>query len=136
MRLLDVQAAIYAALAADATLAALVSGVYDNVPKNVVFPYVAIGDGTSVPFDTCSTLGDDQTIDIHTWTQAETARGRRDVKQIQEAIYDVLHWQDLAGLGGLVSIEQEMAQDFIDPDGLTRHGVQRFRVMIENVEGD
>lgn len=131
MRLVDVQTAVFAALNGNTTLRALVSGVYDSVAQGVVFPYVAIGDGTAVPFDTCTTLGDDATIDVHVWSRY---RGRAECKAIQEAVYNVLHWQTMAGLAGLVSIEQEMAQDFLDPDGLTRHGVQRFRILIENEE--
>jgi hypothetical protein len=32
----------------------------------------------------------------------------------------------------LVSCEQQWARDFVDEDGLTRHGVQRFTVEIQH----
>jgi hypothetical protein len=44
-------------------------------------------------------------------------------------IYDSLHRASLTVTGyDVVGIDQELSETFIDADGLTRHGVQRFRI--------
>jgi len=130
-----IQTAIHAALTADAALMALVAGVHDEVPQPAdsgsddQFPYVVIGDDTHIPFDTDNSVGADTTITIHVWSRYS---GRKQVKEIQGAIYDVLHRQTISVAGfSLVGIDWLQSQSFLDSDGLTRHGVQTFRITVE-----
>ena len=119
-----------AEIEADATLMAAITAVYDHVPQDAVFPYIAIGDVTSVPFDTYDTVGDEQTLMLHTWSEY---RGRKEIKTLQGLVYDVLNRAELSLSGGTaIGCDQELVEDFIDADGLRRHGVQRFRVIIDD----
>ncbi len=126
----SVQQAVYAALAASAALQALIGNparVYDHVPDNPAFPYVTLGDTVSGPFDTKSFAGRDQSVTLHAWSRY---RGKKEVKQILTALHDALHEQPLTVAGhNFVLCRFEFADVFDDEDGLTRHGVSRFRIV-------
>lgn len=132
----SIQQAIYAALTGNAALMALATGgILDYVPQaddagaDNAFPYVTIGDDTAIPFDTDTSVGADTTITIHVWSRY---RGRKEVKQIQGAIYAVLHRATIPVEGQhLVGIDWIQSDSFMDSDGLTRHGVQTFRITVE-----
>lgn len=130
-----IQTAVYGALNADSTLLAAVTGVYDDVPQAIDpgaaanFPYITIGEDTHAEWDTDTSLGDDATITIHVWSRG---RGRKETKDIQALIYGLLHRANLAVTGyNLVGVDWIQSQSFMDADGLTRHGVQTFRITIE-----
>jgi len=114
----------------------IVRGVYDHVPQaadagdDSQFPYITIGEARINEFDTDEVLGFDASCVIHVWSRQ---RGRKQVKQIQDVIYQLLHRANLAIVGyDLITIDQEFAESFVDSDGLTRHGVQQFRVLFQN----
>ena len=66
---------------------------------------------------------------IHVWSRY---RGKKEAKQIQGEIYDALTRQELTVEDhDLVTIEFEYSDVVLDPDGQTRHGVQRFRAVVE-----
>lgn len=125
-----VQQAIFTALGASAALKALIGDpvrLYDHVPDTPVFPYVVLGESFSGQWDTKSFDGMDQDVVLHTWSRY---RGRKEAKQIQGAIHDALNKQTLTVTGhSCVLCQFTFGQVFDDPDGLTRHGVQRFRVL-------
>lgn len=127
-----VQKAVYSALVNDSALAGLMGSppdIYDNPPPNSDFPYVLIGESTAVDSDTKTTDGMEQTLTIHSWSRY---RGQREVKLIMAAIVDALDDQALAVTGHtLINLRFEFSDTFKDPDGLTRHGVQRFRVVTQ-----
>lgn len=119
------QQAIYAYLNGFAGL----PSVYDEVPPNPTFPYIAIGDDTHVPFDTDDSLGSEAIVTIHTWSRY---RGRKEAKTIQGIIYQRLTRAPIPVTGfALVTIEFDYSEVLVDPDGITRHGVQRFRVLLD-----
>ena len=130
-----IQDCIADTLKSDSPLMAMVQGVYDSVPQandagsGSSFPYVTIGEDTHVEWDTDTELGADVTITIHTWSRY---RGRKEVKNIQGRIYEILHRANLSVSGyHLVGIDWLQSESFMDTDGLTRHGVQTFRITIE-----
>jgi hypothetical protein len=109
--------------------------VYDHVPQqrdsgsDVSFPYITVGDDTHVPFDTDDSVGAESTITVHAWSRK---RGRAEVKGIQAGIREALQRFDLDVEGfALVTIEFDYSESFMDQDTLTRHGVQRFRVLLD-----
>jgi hypothetical protein len=105
---------------------------YDHVPQESAFPYIVIGDDTSIPWDTDDSVGTEATCTIHIWSRY---RGRQEVKQISGEIYESLHRAELAISGGsLVECQAEFEESFMDSDGLTRHGVIRFRLTIDAEE--
>lgn len=134
---IDVQTVIYTTLANDAPLTALVTGVYDNVPQandagsGSAFPYVTIGEDVHTDWSTDTESGDDVTITIHTWSRE---RGRKEAKQIQGAVYDALHRAELVFTNyKFVACDWLQSESFMDTDGLTRHGVQTFRIILDQL---
>lgn len=125
------QTAIHTVLSADATLSGLVTGIYDDTPQDNAFPYVTIGEDVHIAWDTDTSLGSDASVTIHTWSRYE---GRSQTKQIQGAIYDVLHRSTLAVTGyATVGVDWQQSESFVDADGETRHGVQTFRVILDEI---
>jgi len=131
----QLQFAIYTALDNDATVSGLVQGIYDNPTQvadpsnNDAFPFITISDGTSSPWDTDTERGDEAIAQIHVWSRAEHSL---EVKQIQDAIYSVLH-RGTISISGSVFIGSDYITQTVerDPDGITRHGVQEFRIVYE-----
>jgi hypothetical protein len=129
-----VQQAIYSKLLAGTSFTNLVgTRLYDHVPVSpdpATFPYVEVGESTGEPYDTKTERGFEQTVVMHTWSRQ---RGRREVKQIHSAMYGLLHRGTLAGTGfTFVNLENEFNEIFSDPDGLTYHGIQRYRVATQD----
>ena len=126
------QTAVYARLIADPTVQGLLGAparVFDHVPQASPFPYVAIGETTAQPFDTKTEVGMEQRLLVHTWSRY---RGQKETKEIMAAIVGALD-QAALSVGGhtLVLLRFEFATTTVDPDGLTRHGVQRFRALTQ-----
>ena len=126
----DIQAKIFSIL--DAGLS---YPVYDDAPAlpegmpSDKFPYVVIGDDTAAPFDNDSHVGVNATLTIHVWSRY---RGRKEVKDIQGEIYDLLNRATMTiATYTVVDALFEFSQSFVEPDGATRHGVQRFRITIQ-----
>lgn len=124
----ELQQEILEELKADAAVAALVqTRVYDYVPSGTTYPYIAIGDDTLRDLGAHTFKGMEATINIHSWSRYE---GRKQVKQMMEAIYDRLHEGELTLSGHtMVFCRFEFAEVMKDPDGSTHHGIQRFRVI-------
>ena len=103
---------------------------FDHVPQESTFPYIVIGDDTSVPWDTDNSLGTETTCTIHVWSRH---RGRKEVKEIFRTLYEKLHRAEFPIIGGaLVECQAEFEESFLDSDGLTRHGVIRFRLTVDS----
>ena len=105
--------------------------VYDDVPQNTDYPYITIGDDTSTEWDTVDKVGGESTLTVHTWSREA---GRREIKKIMSEVYEVLHMHELDVPGyNVVLCRQEFAESLpVEADGRTRHGVQRFRVIIHD----
>lgn len=128
--MIDLQTAIF-----DTLSAALSVPVYDAVPQAVdsgdddAFPYVTIGDDSLGEFDTDTSIGFDTDVTVHVWSRY---RGRREVKEIQQSIYDAIHLQPISVPGShFVMALFQSATSFMDADGITRHGVTIFRIVTE-----
>ena len=136
------QQAVFDALRGDAVLQGLTgqvpARVFDHVPQDLwrapdasggFPPYVVIGLSTVREFDSKTENGCDQTLTIHTWSRY---RGFQETKEIMAAIVDALDQQGLSVVGhDLVQLRFEFSDTFLEEDGLTRHGVQRFRALTE-----
>lgn len=125
MLLNDLQKAIFDAL--DTAHASI--EVFDDVPDQREPPYVIIGEMTEVPFDTDDSVGRECTMVIHSWS---TYRGMKELKDMMDTNKAALHDVDLVvGAGKFILGLLESSQAMLDPDGLTRHGVQRFRFITQ-----
>ena len=124
----ELQRAIYLKLNGDATLSALITGVFDHVPQNQAFPYVVLGEDTLKDWSTFGTLGQEPTVTLHVWSRS---RGKREAQDILSRIDTLLHRASLTVTGqNVTGIEREFEQTLRDGDGVTYHGVQRYRVLL------
>ena len=127
----ELQKAVYAALTGDSALMAMITGVHDHVPQDTAFPYVTIGEGTALDWRTAGVLGAEVTLVLHVWSRS---RGRREVKLIMIEIRRILDGAELTVPGhALVWMRFSLSQDELDPDGLTYHGITKFRAVTHEV---
>jgi hypothetical protein len=124
----ELQQTVFNALDQSSTLQNLVTDVYDFVPESTAFPYVKIGEQTMVDDGTKDKKGSDFTIEVHTFSRY---RGSVEIKNIMSVVYDILHESSLSVSGAsLVNMRFEFSDIIKENDGLTTHGVQRFRVFV------
>lgn len=132
----ELQKAVALILAAAGPLTALLAAppdgfaasIFDAVPEKAVYPYVVIGDDTGRDWSTKDASGLEIDVTIHAWSRY---RGRKEAKQILEQVHEALHEAALA-LTGHVSVLMrfdDFTTVFLDGDGLTRHGVSRFKAL-------
>lgn len=124
----ELQKAIYGVL--DAALAEPVYSLGD-VPDGFEGLYAVVGDSTLVPHDSALQLGFECTVKIDTWDNDPSSRGFGQLKPLMGSVYDALNRATFAISGyTLVDIQAEYEQPILDPDGVTAHGVQRFRALL------
>jgi len=123
------QEALYASLNNDSTLTStLGSSVYDEAPEGSSFPYVVLGESTAIEYDTKDVDGSENTMTFHVWSQY---RGAKETKNIMDRLHDLLHDYSLSVTGAnLINLRFEFSDLVRDPDGITRHGVMRFRAIL------
>jgi len=125
----ELQTTVYNALIGYNALTTKLGGnnIYDFVPEGTSFPYVKVGDQTMVDDGTKDKKGSDFTLIVHTFSRY---RGSKEIKEIMSLIYDVLHESSLSVSGASNNMRFEFSDIIKEPDGLTTHGVQRFRVFV------
>lgn len=125
-----IQEAVYDVLSADATLAALITGVFDEVPEGTAYPYVVIGEALEQPDNAHDRFGRQTVETLHVWSDH---RGFSDATSIASRVIALLDHQPLtiAGRHHVVT-RYEFSQALRDPDkpGL-RHIPIRFRILTE-----
>jgi len=123
------QSTIFSTLNNDNTLTnTLGAGVFDEVLENATYPFVSIGEETAVDYSTKDLDGGEFTINIHVWSQY---KGAKQTKEIMDRVHDLLHDSSLSVSGfNLINLRFEFSDIMRDPDGVTRHGVMRFRAII------
>jgi|TARA_R110001592_G_scaffold58288_1_gene176724 hypothetical protein len=125
---LELQKSIFNRLDGDSTLQNLITDVYDFVPENTAFPYVKVGEETSLDNGTKTLQGNEHTLVIHTFSRY---RGSKEVKEIMSRIYALLHESSLSVTGAsLVNLRFEFSDVIKENDGFTSHGLQRFRAVV------
>ena len=126
----ELQKAIYSELAADAGVKALIGDparLYDHVSASPTYPYVTLGEAIAIDESTFGKLGQEHMVDVDTWSRY---RGAKEAKEIMSVISKALHEATLT-LSGFdhAGIMLDFSQLLRDPDGITRHGVQRFKAI-------
>lgn len=122
----ELQAALYDALATSSP--AIAGGrIHDDVPEDVVFPYVQIGASDADLDDVDCSEGLDENITLHVWSRY---RGMKEAKDIIAQIRTVLNAVSLT-VSGRASAHSWVRQSrvVLDPDGVTRHGIVSVRVV-------
>jgi len=124
-----IQAAIYGALTGDATLMALVTGIYDSVPEGTAMPYVSIGEAVATPRNAHDRFGRRNVATLHVWSRHQ---GFTEINAIMSRITAILDHQPLTVTGhDAVMVHHEFEQTLNDPDPEIRHGVIRFAITTE-----
>lgn len=119
--------AIYSALSANSTLTGLCS-IYNGAPQNSTPPYVDIGEGQEVDWGTKSSVGGEQFKTIHVWTKSSALAWT-----IMNQLDVTLHEQDLTVTGvNFIDGRRQDKQVFRDADGVTWHGVYRYRALTQD----
>ena len=104
------------------------SPIVDPVAND--YPYIEFGEAQVIPVDASgATTGDngvEEYFDIHVYSRY---RGQREMKQIQGDIYDALHHKSLSVIGRNTAFcWLDDVRTLNDPDGLTRQGIQTFKI--------
>lgn len=123
------QERIFATLNNDSNLTSTQGvAVYDEVPENSAYPYISIGEATSTDYSTSDLSGSQTTMTIHIWSQY---KGAKEAKNIMDRVHTLLHDTTLTVTGfNLINLRFEFIDTLQDPDGITRHGVMRFRAVM------
>ena len=107
-----------------------ITGVFDDVPEGTAYPYVVIGEETAPNIGTKDKDMHEYTQTIHVWSQY---RGMRDVKEIMEQIYTLLNDFAISVSGAsAITLRHEFQTVLLEDDGITRHGIMRFRVVVSD----
>jgi hypothetical protein len=108
--------------------------VFDSPPflpegaPSTTFPYCVIGNDTARAWDTDDTRGAEITLTLHFWSRAQ---GFKEVKALMDQAYGLVNRATLTASGyDVIDCLFEFSDAMDDPDGVTKHGVQRYRLTI------
>lgn len=131
--LLDIQKGIYDELTGDATLMGLVTGVFDDVPKDQEYPYVVIGTDTETNFNTFDKQGREVVATIMIYSQYA---GFKEAKTILNRIVELLDYESITLSNfNLVYIRYDAGDtsyNTID-EGRTKQAAARFRIIAQEI---
>ena len=128
----ELQKTIFSTLNNDSTITSTFSAtVHDHVPQGTAFPYIVIGEETMTDDSSSKDIDFNEfTLIIHTFSRN---RGRKEAKNIMARIYTLLHNATLSVTGAThVNTRFEFHDVIKENDGLTYHGVQRFRTILHD----
>lgn len=119
----EVQTAIYTAL----TAAVAPVKVLDLAGPDERFPYFTMGEFTGTPDDPVTPeQGVNMDLTLHVWSRQP---GMQEIQGLMQTAKDTLHYKTFPVTGfEWVQTVWEFAQTLRDLDGVTRHGVLRFRI--------
>ena len=106
--------------------------VYDDVPEQAPYPYVVMGEMTATDWSDKFEPGQEVYSTKHIWSQY---KGKKEVVEMGDAILQALTKStlDLGPNFRAVLNELDMNEIIVDIDGMTRHGIMRFKYLIEEV---
>ena len=122
------QERIYSTLNGDSTLGGLVNGIFDSVPEGQTLPVVIIGAQSTSDNGSKNLDGRDYIFNVDVYSDYIVMK---EIKNIQKEIYRLLHESSLSVSGAsFVDCRCEFTTDILEDDGITRHGVMRFRAFV------
>ena len=102
--------------------------IYDDVPEGISAPYIVIGEETAIDAAVKDKDAHEHTLTLHVWSEY---RGRYEIKTLMQEVYSKLHDTAITVSGAsLVNIRNEFITTLEEADGITRHGVMRFRAVV------
>ncbi|MDW9792119.1 DUF3168 domain-containing protein [Sinorhizobium meliloti] len=128
----ELQKLLFTTLTGTAGVMALAGGVYDRVPADpykTKTAYVSFGPSDVVDDSADCIISGEHTFQLDVWSKAV---GQVEAKRLVDLIYRTLHEQELQLTeNALAEIRVDFRRVFVDPDGLTTHGVVSVTARIE-----
>jgi hypothetical protein len=128
----ELQKLLFDTLRNDAAVMAIAGGVYDRVPASPYgtrTAYISFGPSDVVDDSAECISAGEHTFQLDVWSKAV---GQVEAKRLVDLIYKALHEQDLTLTeNALAEIRVDFRRVFLDPDGLTTHGVVTVTASIE-----
>ena len=125
------RAAIHDALVADSPLTSLLGGprVYDEPPRDALFPYVTLGEARVNDFSTGTERGEEHQLTLHAWSRQG---GHKEAHLVAGALLQALDDAPLTLTDHrLVNFRFALADVRREADGRTYHALVRFRAVTE-----
>jgi len=129
----QLQHAVYTALSESGALTALLGGsrIYDVVPHAAAYPFITMGQTSSTDWGTGIEDGEEHIMTLHVWS---SYGGRSEAQVIMGSIRDTLHTARLSLSGhNLINLRQQFSDIRREPDGVTIHGLLRYRATTQPV---
>ena len=79
----QLQSAIYSALNVTAITTTLSCGVYDEVIEGNTYPFITLGEETTIDYSTKTETGGETTVNIHIWSRY---KGSKQTKEIMATV--------------------------------------------------
>lgn len=122
--------AVVARLKATAPLTALVGQrIYTRVPQNETFPYVVVNMSQS-DFSTKGIVGQEFSVQLDIYSREASPKQNGDVRA---ACFNSLNRLDSnlsLDSGGVVNVDYSTSDVFIEPDGVTFHGILILNIRV------
>lgn len=104
-------------------------GIYDDTPQNASFPYLTLGQSTSLDWSTSTEDGQEHLVTLHVWSRGN---GKKEAYSIINLVRDILNKTDLELEDHyLVNLVHEFSEARMDQANRAFHGVVRFRAVTE-----
>ena len=117
-----------------ATIDAASLGVsfYDGALPDATYPYLEVSSYFSIPDDAEGINGQEVTVQIDVWGRDQSKM--HPTSAIVDAVYDAVHEAQLSLDDPYACVNCRVVQTriFMDPDGITAHGVVRVTALIED----
>ena len=123
------QTAVFAKLSTDSNLTTTLGAkVFDDIPEETPYPYVQLGEDVAIDYSTKDQTGSEVSVNVDVWSRY---RGSLEAKNIMDRVHTLLHDSSLSVAGSnFINMRFEFSDIIRDPDGITRHGVMRFRAIM------
>ena len=123
------QTAVFSKLSTDSNLTSVLKAkIFDDVPEETPYPYVQLGEDTAIDYGTKDQTGSEVSVNVDVWSRY---RGSLEAKNIMDRVHTLLHDSSLSVTGSnFINMRFEFSDIIRDPDGITRHGVMRFRAIM------
>ena len=120
--------AVYVALDATSGLTGIISESLSNADP---FPKIWIEDGGADDWSNKDDDGLEAFVNLHIGSQKE---GTKEIRGLMDKCHSALHNVDLVLANGQSVLCQFLRHDVvIDSDGITRHGIMRFKLLVSEV---
>ena len=120
--------AVYVALNTTTGLTGIISESLSNVDP---FPKIWLEDGGADDWSNKDDNGLEAFVNLHVGSQKE---GTKEIRGLMDKCHSALHNVDLVLANGQSVLCQFVRHDVvIDSDGITRHGIMRFKLLVSEV---